>query len=567
MAFITLAPTEVDAKSPVDDLLMGKIKDDLDDLDARISSAGVATGFNFEVIGRLTFLNDYPHKRSLAAAMVTSEFTPTRCRYVLKKSGTSGSLAIDIRKHTSPQTPITAISHQYSSATSSIAQQGSSLNTQSIARATAQIATQSVTYAYAALNITSIIAVPAYSGENSWLYNLSSALSANTAVGDTILIASATSGSNNGAFLITEINRGGGTNFVVTNALGAVQTGAAGTAQQKIMSYNFTNPVSSQFGVGEYAIFAGHTSGANDGPFTIVAINQSGNNIWVKTASGVTQGGVAGNANTSRWAFTFLAAITSDYAVGDYAKMAGHTSGLNDGNFYIYAINLGGNNLIVSNLVGVAQGGAAGTTNTNTWRYALGADPSAQISVGHYVYLSGHTSALNDGLFFVRAVNTTGNNIVVHNVSGVAQGGAVGNTYSYRKVVSFASDQSAVYTTASYIEMFATPNDVFNHNTIYAPFRVIEVNHGGGANYNVVIEAATALSQASPAGYIQTEMKSIFNTAPTLGASVAGLQPNENIAGTSVDLIATAIPANTPIMLYVTNLMAGDPQDLTVSIL
>lgn len=567
MAFEALTTAEVDAKSPIDDALMGKVKDNFDDLDSRATAAG-ATTWTFELHGRLKYLSS--HYRSLCFAAISAAFTPSRCRWVLKKSGTGGTLAFDIRKHSTPETPIIEIAHQYSAATSSISQQGSALNTQSIARRVAQISTQSITHAKAAKNIQSIILLGDIDeiGTNLVQYNLDAAIDSDTVIGDSFVAASCSSAANDGTFVIIEKNRGGGSNVVVSNSIGVAQTGVAGTIQEKIMSYNFTNPVSSTgFTAGYAHEFAGHTSGANDGDLTVYAINQAGNNIWVKNPSGVVQGGVAGTADTNFWIFTVnTTASATDYIVGESAKTASHTSGGNDsGALEIIAVNEGGDNLVLHNASGAVQGGVAGTVNTNRWAYNMPSDPTADVSAGQTIYAGGHTNPLNDGTFAVKEV--TASKIVIYNVSGVAQGGAAGNVYHTRKLIKFASDQSADYSTDSYIEMKGCVDSTYNLLASRAPYRVLEVNRGGGANYNVVIDAPTGAAQVSPAGRVAIEMRSIFSAAPSQSADVTGLDANHFTVGTSTDLIASAIAAQTPLALYVTSWPSGDPRDLTITIL
>lgn len=558
MAYVAITESEVDAKSPLDDALFDKIRQNDIDFDSRLVAAGNSP-FVIEVGGKLAPLRGW--KRSISIGIVNKAFTPSVCRYFLKQSGTSGTLAFDIRKHTRPNTPITEIAHQYNAATSSIAQQGSAINTQSIARATAQISTQSITHAKSAININSIINV----GGNLWQYNLASALSADDLVGDSIVVASATSGGNNGTFVIVEKGRSGGNNFVVSNASGVAQTGAAGTAQSKIMSYNYTNPVNSQFAATETVVMASHSTGANNGTFTIYAVNNGGNNIWVKNATGATQGAAAGTADCNRWIFTYGSAVsTTDYIVGEKAKMASHSNANNNGNFTITAVNSGGNNLIVHNSVGVTQGGAAGNALPNRWKYNLPTDPTAQVSAGDTMYMSGHTSANNNGTFTIK--ETTSSTVVVYNESGVAQASTPGNVYTTRKLVKFSSDQSATYTTSSYIEMVGCPDGTYNFCGGRAPYRVLQVNRGGGSNYNVVVDVPTGSAQSSPAGMVAVEMKSIFSSAPSISASVVGLTPNQNIEGSSTSIDATVISAQTPLMLYITSMMLGDPRDLMVSV-
>lgn len=576
MAFTSLPANSVDAKSPIDDFLMGLIKDDLDDLNSRVIAAGSAPHF-FTITGRLSYLSGT--RRSVAQAIVTKEFTPTQFRAVLKRSGLGGTLRMDIRKATSPKTPITEIAHQYNAATQSIAQAGSSLSTQSITRFATQLSTQSITHAKGAKNIQSIILIGTMEiggtiYDNLVQYNVDSTFDSDTVNGDSVVVASATSGGNNGTFVIIEKNRGGGNNFVCVNASGVAQTGAAGTVQEKIMSYNYTNPVATAgFTAGYAHEFASHTTGANNGDLLVYKVNEGGNNVWVKNATGVVQAGVAGTLDTNFWVFAMSSAVsTTDYIVGERAKTASHsTGGNNAAALEIIAVNSGGNNVVLYNTSGATQGGAAGNVNTNRWVYALPTDPSSQITAGHNVYLNGHTNALNDGTFVVKEVNrNASNNVVVYNESGVAQGGTTGNVYTTRKLVKFSSDQSAVYSTDSYIEMWGCVDTSYNWFISRAPYQVLEVNRGGGANYNVVIENAAGAAQASPCGYIQVEMRSIFTVAPSIAVDLTSLEPNQNLQTASTSLAATVIPAQTPLLFYITEYMTGTDnqgEDLSCSIL
>ena len=566
MAFIALTTPETDAKSPIDDDLMKKIKDDFDDLDSRVIATGTKP-FQLEVAGRLSFVS--AHRRSIAYAFLNEAFQPTRCRFILKKSGTSGTLTFDLRRHISVKIPIAGIDFQYTDLTSSIAQRGAGDATQSIARATPQIATQSITHAKASTNINSIILLGTVEnlGANMVQYNLSATIDNDTLNGDSIVFAGATNALNNGTFVIVEKNRGGGNNVVIANATGVAQTAAAGTGQLKIMSYNYINPINALFGTPYQHVFAAHTTGANNGTFTVYAKNQAGNNLWVKNPTGALQAGVAGTADTNFWTFTFLAAASAtDYIVGESAKTTGHTAGANNvGALEIILVNNGGNNLVLYNPAGVAQAGVAGTVFTNRWQYNLPSNPTTQITAGDSVNLTGHTTPANNGVFVVKEVIATA--IIIFNINGVAQAGAVGTTSTARKLIKFFSDQSANFTTLSFIEMQGCVDPLYNYYPLIAPFRVLQVNRGGGANFNVVIENSLAASQASPAGYVQTEMKSIFTAAPSLAVDLTSLEPNQNIVGTSTSFVTATIPAQTPIMLYLTSVMSGDPRDLTVTLL
>lgn len=565
MAFIALTTAETDAKSPLDDDLFLKIKDNFDDLNSRVIAAGAAPVV-LELQGRLTYVLD--HKRSICASYVNKEFIPLLCRYTLKKSGTSGTFEFDIRKHTMPKTVITGIDHQYTAATSSISVKGSGLNTQSITRSTAQIATQSITHAKSTKAVQSIISLGDVPGldDDLFQYNLDVTIDSDTVVGDFVTFGSCSNALNNGSFPIVEKNRGGGFNLVVKNPSGVAQTGVAGTAQEKIMSYNFVNPVDAFFPAGYTADFLSHTDPLNNGDFTVYAVNASGNNLWVKNKDGVVQGGVAGTTDTNVWKFNLSsAALSTDYIVGETAVTASHSTSGNNGDLTIIGLNSGGNNLLLHNASGAVQGGVAGTINTNRWAYNLPTDPTSQVSVNDTMYFSGHSNAGNNGTFTI--VGVTSSTVVVYNTLGVVQGGSAGNVYTTKKLIKFSSDQSAVYTTNSYIEMQGLADQTYNYYYTRAPFRVLQVNRGGGANYNVVIDHPTGASQASTAGYVQVEMRSIFTATPVLNVDVTSLEANQNIQGSTVLLSGDTIPAQTPLMLYITSHMAGDPRDLTVVLL
>ncbi len=566
MAWEVIDATEVQAKAPVDDTLAGKIKNDLDDLNTRVTGAG-SKFMPFELMGQLSQLANMG--RSVALGYVNDDFVPSKVRWLLKKSGTGGAIAFDIRKHTQPKTPITAIEHQYTAATSSISKQGASLNTQSVSRAAAQINTQSITFAKAVKNIQSVVLLPGADGlpVNAVQYNLDAAIDADTVIGDTFVAAGTTGGTNDGSFVIIETNRGGGNNVVVVNAGAAAQTGIAGTIQETIMSFNYINPVGTSYKAGYSHHFSGHTTGANNGDFPVWAINRAGNNIWAKIPAGVVQAGVAGTADTNFWSFLFTApAITTDYIVGEAAKTAAHTTGGNNaGALEIIAVNSGGDNVVLYNTAGATQGGIAGTVNTNRWAYNLPTDPTAQVTAGDEMNMLAHTTPANNGLFILKA--TTVSTVVVYNTAGVVQGGAAGNVYTTRKVISFAADQSAVYTTDSFIEMDCCADLSYNFGNNFAsnaPFKVLQVNRGGGANYNVVIENDLGPRQGGAGGFVVTEARSIFTAPASIAASATGLTGNLNIAGVSVSVSGTLIPTGTPLMLYLTSMQAGDPQDLSI---
>lgn len=505
-----IAATQTDAKSPVDDDLMDAIRLDLEAIEAEFAF-NKSFDYEFKINGPLT---NYPShaRRRLDGALIARAQSFTRCRLYMENPGSSGTLIADVRKYKRPNTPVTSILRKYSDAVQSISNIAPADATQSISRHVTQIATQSISRWKATINISSIILL----GNNLARINLASAPDSDYLVADTVTIASATAGGNNGSFPIVRTNDDGFPCLIIENASAVAQLGAVGNLVLDAWAYNFTNPVSTVgFVAGESAIFASHTSGADDGTFAIYAVNSGGNNIVVKSDSIVAQGGAAGNVNTARWRYTYLSAVsTTDFIVGEKAKFSAHTSGLNDGNHAIALVNNSGNNLVIYNTAGVAQGGVAGVANTNRWIYALPSDPSSTFSAGNTAIVLGSTNPLNDGSFIVKEVNRlASNNIVVYNESGVAQGAIAGTLYHSHMVVSFSSDQSAVYS-ASAPSRIEFVNCLNRENNTY--FDVLAQNLGGGSNFNVVIDSPDGIEQHSPSGRIALESRSIFVNLPTL---------------------------------------------------
>ena len=218
------------------------------------------------------------------------------------------------------------------------------------------------------------------------------------------------------------------------------------------------------------------------------------------------------------------ASVTAaDYVVGDTLVAASHTSAGNNGNFPITAVNSGGNNVQVYNSGGATQGAAAGNVNSNQWVYTFSSDPSANLAVGDQLYFGSHTNSANDGQFAIRQIKRGGlNNITIQNQSGVAQAGAAGTVYHTKKLVTFAADQSASFVAgSSWIEILGAPSSFYT--TPLSPdlgHAVVQVNRGGGANYNVVISVnGAAPAQNAPAGWVSVESRSIFSTTPKITIS------------------------------------------------
>lgn len=570
MVFESLTLSETDADSPWDDKVAGKIRTNFDDHEARINLMKFWP-YDFKVNGQLCLLNPMHNRfKRLDGSSLLARQTLARCNVNLENPGSSGVLEIDIRKYFRPDTPITSIMRQYLANITSITQVAPALATQSISRSAVQISTQSVSLWKNALNIQSIILL----GGNLARINLDATPDTDWKVNDYVKTDSAPAPGNIGTFQIVRISDDGANNIVVSNGAAVAQLTAAGTCSLMAWSYNFINPVSGEYVPGEIATFAAHTLPGNNGNFTVYALNVAGNNIIVKNSGGLDQPGVAGNANVNRWAYAFSApASITDFIVGEMAKPGSHSNGANNGTFRITGVNQGGNNVVVYNTAGVAQGGAAGTVNTSRWVYALDTDPTTFFQVAQNAAMASSSNANNNGVFEVKQINRLStNNIVVHNLNGVTQVGAAGTLAHTHMIVSFSSDQSAIYSTASNIE-FAGVVSASN----YGYHDVREVNRGGGSNYNVVVDIPLGVEQPSPAGRIKIESKSIFLTRPKIVFPSIGETAYNNkslmvVSSDPADFSPEAaitdndILAQKLIALDIISIPGGDPTDLTVQL-
>lgn len=564
MSYTTLAASAVDAKSPIDEALMELIKDNLDDHESRIVSNSTFE-LQFKLNGPLGGIGSTRRKR-VDGGLISKSITLSTCRILLEDAGAGGDLEIDVRKYTKPNCEIQSVNALYRASIQSIARAGSSVSTQSIARATSQISTQSVAQWKSTLNIQSIIDMGTDfdTGQHLWKINLNGAPDSDW-TGQSITTASTTNGGDTGTFTCVRVKDDGGNNIVIANSSGVGQSSAAGTCKLNLWKYTFTNPVNSHFAAGEIVTMSGHTSGSNDGALEIYAINQSGNNIIVKNANGVAQAGVAGAADCNRWKFNAASSVsTTDYVVGESALMASHSTGGNNGTFPIKAVNDGGNNLVVYNASGATQGGAAGTFDTHRWVYSFSSDPSSNVSAGDSIIFTSTSNAANSGTFTAKEVDrSAGSNIVVYNTSGVAQGGAAGTATTSKKKVKFSTDQSANITTDSRINIVNCPV------IIEDDYDVVQVNRGGGSNYNAIISTTSTTEQDGPCGRVSLESKSVFTTRPKLTVNSKSYNWQDTHAGISSNMVLDAskkvLADNTLVFLDVIS-APTDSRNLTVQL-
>jgi len=556
-----IAASQVDAKSPVDEQLMESIKLDLEYLDTQL---GLSASFDyqFKVNGNLALLSTKKRKR-LDGVLLSQAATFQVSKLYLEKPGVTGTLEMDARRIAVPNTPITGIEKLFLSSINTIARAGSPLATQSVTRSTAQITTQGVAQWKSSVNISSIVPM----GSDLVRYNLSSSLDSDWIVGDSINISGCTNAANDGTFTIVRINDDGAPSIVVTNGSGVAQSGGGGDVRLNAWAYLYVNPVSTQFAAGEYALFSSHADAGNNGSLYIYAVNNSGNNIIVKNSAGVENAAIGGTADVQRWLYSLLSAAPSDYVVGESAFFSAHSSGGNDGSLPVRALNFGGNNIVVYNPSGDVQGGVAGSIETLRWVYFFSVDPSANVAVNDRVRARSTSSAGNTGIFTVVQVNrSTSDNVVVYNPSGVAQGGAAGTLENTKTKIKFSSNQSAIYNTDSYIECTGTIQQVIDDENL----KVVEVNRGGGANYNVVVDAENAIEQAGAGGRVIIEEKSIFSTRPSLALSTEftnATNRNLQVATNGVFNAYATVPSGTRVAAYILQIPTGAPANAVLALL
>lgn len=562
-------------------------------------------GTTDETFAQLRRIDDGVEKRIIPSGkgkridcgVLSQASTFNACKISLEKSGFSGSMEIDLRTHNSLAIPVSSVVAQFKDEIQSISNIAPSLATQSITKATPDISTQSISFAKNALNITSIVPVATDdpSSTNYWQINLDSEPDSDHVPGNYLggqihAILDGTDSSNNEGILeIVEYKRGGHNCLVVYNESGEEQLGAGGTLRLNMASYNYTNPVNFQFVAGETVTLSGHDDAANNVLGVIWAINQGGNNIWIQRSnlSWPEQATPNGTAECVRKSYNFLSAVsTTDFIVGEFAKCSGHTSGASDGNKRIVGINVGGNNIVVNQSAAV-QGGVDGTVDTNRWVYTLNVDPSSGVEVGDSILALDASSSNNNGTFEVKEVNRlAGNNLVVYNESGVTQAGIGGEVQTSKKLVTFSSDQSSIITAASKIEIEEHIYSEYNETDETIGHQVLEVNRGGGANYNAVIEV-NSRDYPAPSGVVTVESKSLFNTLPSIDAEFIGqgyYDPNISqmkyvgfhdigpiakrcLKLNHTDFIDQVVPADTSIYLWINSTHGGDPRDLSVVLL
>jgi len=562
-----IAPSQTDAKSPIDQQLMDALRLNQEYLDGEIGGATSGGILNFRVNGRLKRIKETLHLgygQHLDGGIVANAVTFTQAKLFLEKGGLSGDLEVDVFRHKELQHAIEKITAQYSGITQAIGRLGTPISTQAISQATPQIATQLITKPKAGVNIESI----ADMGDGNFLYTFSGTvgLDVDYEIDDFITFAGCTNAVNNGEYQILNFNLDGLPSVLVNNPAGVEQIGAAGTGTLSLYEFTYLAAVDDDIVAGEEVIMAGHTDGGNNGTRTVYKTNQAGNNIWLKYSGGATQGAPAGTADCTRWVYAFSAALNdTQYIVGEKAEFTGHSSANNDGKFTIRRVNEAGDNIYVSNPNGVSQGGAAGTTNTLRWLYTTPTDASGDIAVDDFVVMDSHTDPNNDGTFQVMTVNRFAvDNLEVYNEDGAVQAGIAGTHVTNLKLVWFKEDFSAdfVVDTSKVIleNLKAATGDTIPE------YDVKEINRGGLANYNIVIDAEAINEQEVTSGRVARELRTIFATRPKISVIQDNVIRNLQ-KDTAATFVPGAIEADTILTMNVIAVPEGLPEGVVLSLL
>lgn len=486
-----ISASQTDAKSPVDQQLMDSIRLDLEALDAAQATNGVFD-YQWKADGYLSLIPTASRIR-LGGPLIGKSQTFSKCQISLGRPGLGGNMEVDVRVYTKPDAIIKSIQRTFNSAISSIGIVGTGISTQSITRASAQITTQSITQFVANANVQSItslggnlfrynldvqpnatwvvgdsvtiasatntnnngtfviVRINDDNGNNviisntmgaaqntvngtvtlcAWAYNYTSAILADYAAGEPVTMTSHTNTANNGNFTIFATNQSGN-NIIVKNPTGATQGSSAGTADTNRWVFAYSSAVlTPDYTVGEKINASGHTSGGNNGLFTIIAVNRSGNNLIISNGSGVVQGSAAGTVNTNRWAYIFATDPGLSVNSGEFVEILGATTTANNGEFVIKEVDdRGGDNIVVYNESGAAQGGAFGTLVSRRMIISFFADLSATITTSSRITLFNTSMLATDGDFLVTQVNRGGGsnfNAVIDAATGIEQLGAGG---------------------------------------------------------------------------------------------------------------------------------------------
>jgi uncharacterized delta-60 repeat protein len=226
-------------------------------------------------------------------------------------------------------------------------------------------------------------------------------------------------------------------------------------------------------------------------------------NRFMRLSNGIVTSGVA-LLNMAK--FTMSSTIdTTNFAVGENVLTASHTSANNNGQKTVYKVVETGvlHELhLKSSVAFVAQAGAAGTINTNRWKYTTSSAPSGYLVVGEKAKMASHTTPANNGNFTIKEVQALG--VVVYNEAGVAQAGVAGTINTNRWTYSVSKECATLYTYSDRVKISNTT--AAGNNGIFSP-----VDYPDSYSFTVYNESGVAqTTRTSATGEAIGETKRVY---------------------------------------------------------
>ncbi len=268
--------------------------------------------------------------------------------------------------------------------------------------------------------------------------------------------------------------------------------------------------------VGDNLIVTNATAGGNNGVFAILRFNDDdGVNVIISNVTGVNQATVTGEVRLEAVTYDQLNPLAADFVVGEFAVCSGHTSGANDGQKTIEAVNEAGNNFVVKNGGVVEQGGIAGSVDADRLIYAfVAAAPTPDFTIDERVNIVGATTPQNNGTKIIKAINTAGNNVTLRagfTALHTPQAGIAGTVRSLRRTVDLLADPSSDVTVGDIIFISGT-GSIFDSPTGY---EVVQINRNALDNL-VFASGITGFPAVGIGGDVTSELKIVsLNSDPT----------------------------------------------------
>jgi hypothetical protein len=297
---------------------------------------------------------------------------------------------------------------------------------------------------------------------------------------------------------------------------------------QVLITLTGTTLLDADYLVGKQVVVSSASNASNDGTFTILAVNINElPSVLVTNASGVEQSSPAGNLDLNLFEYVYNSSVDPDFAAGEAVLFGSHTDSNNNGIKDILRTNDGGNNIICYVENGSTQAGVAGGGACLRMRYTFASAVDTENYVpGELADFGGHSSANNNGLHEIIAVNVSGNNVVVLNrtTGGAIQAGAGGTTNTRRQVIGLTTDPAGIIEVGDQVLVSGRSGI---HPTQDGAFDVKLVKKFG-AN-NIVIYLGTANNSSGAGGNVASDRKRVsfredFSASYTVDESLVSLE-------------------------------------------